>query len=208
MVQTIQAKNITLRTLIDDFGLHLVEDSSFFPEWKQHLPEVSDLENQQLDRIRAGFVNLLDYAPLLEGVIRMSVVDPLLFLCGFYLSPFHVRSEPSIEIQTEDEGTIVSGSLDTLVLKDRLWVLVVESKRASFSVEAGLAQILAYMMASPNPAQPCYGLITSGGSFMFVKLVKDNSLQYAVSKLFGIRDSGDFSTVFAILKQLGNLASY
>jgi len=207
MVQTIQAKNVTLRSLIDDFGMCLVEDPSFFPEWKQNLPEVSDLENQQLDRIRAGFVNLLDYAPLLEGVIRMSVVDPLLFLGGFYLSPFHVQSEPSIKIQTEDEGTIVTGSLDTLVLRDRLWVLVVESKRASYSVEAGLAQILAYMLASPNPAQPSYGMITSGGSFMFVKLVKGNSPQYAVSKLFGTRDPGDLSTVFAILKQFGNLVS-
>lgn len=205
MVQTIQAKNVTLRTLIDDFRIHLVEDSAFFPEWQETLPEVSDLEKQQLDRIRSGFVNLLDYAPLLEGVIRMSVVDPLLFLADFYLPPFHVRSEPSIEIQTEDEGIIITGSLDTLVLRNRLWVLVVESKRASYSVEAGLAQILAYMLASPNPDRPCYGMITSGGSFMFVKLVKDNPPQYAVSKLFGIRDPGDLSTVFAILKQFGNL---
>jgi len=205
MVQTIQAKNVTLRTLIDDFGVRLIRDSQFFSEWQTDLPDVSDSEKESLDRITNGFVNLLDYAPLLEGVIRMSVVDPLLFLVGFYLSPFHVRSEPSIEIQTEDEGIVITGSLDTLVLKDRLWVLVVESKRASYSVEAGLAQILAYMLASPNPDQPCYGMITSGGSFMFVKLVKGNPPQYAVSKLFGIRDPEDLATVFAILKRFGQL---
>jgi hypothetical protein len=205
MVQTIQAKNVTLRTLIDDFGIQLVRDSQFFSEWQTDLPDVSDSEKQSLDRITNGFVNLLDYAPLLEGVIRMSVVDPLLFLVGFYLSPFHVRSEPSIEIQTEDEGIVITGSLDTLVFKDRLWVLVVESKRASYSVEAGLAQILAYMVASPNPEQPCYGMITSGGSFMFVKLVKGNPPQYAVSKLFGIREPEDLATVFAILKRFGQL---
>jgi hypothetical protein len=205
MVQTIQAKNVTLRSLIDDFGIQLVRGSQFFSEWQTDLPDVSDSEKQSLDRITNGFVNLLDYAPLLEGVIRMSVVDPLLFLVGFYLSPFHVRSEPSIEIQTEDEGIIITGSLDTLVLKDRLWVLVVESKRASYSVEAGLAQILAYMLASPNPEQPCYGMITSGGSFMFVKLVKGNPPQYAVSKLFGIREPEDLATVFAILKRFGQL---
>jgi len=205
MVQTIQAKNVTLRTLIDDFGIQLVRDSQVFSEWQTDLPNVSDSEKQSLDRITNGFVNLLDYAPLLEGVIRMSVVDPLLFLVGFYLSPFHVRSEPSIEIQTEDEGIIITGSLDTLVLKDRLWVLVVESKRASYSVEAGLAQILAYMLASPNSEQPCYGMITSGGSFMFVKLVKGTLPQYAVSKLFGIREPEDLATVFAILKRFGQL---
>ncbi|MCY7273517.1 MAG: restriction endonuclease subunit R [Phormidesmis sp. CAN_BIN44] len=205
MVQTIQAKNVTLRTLIDDFGVRLIRDSQFFSEWQTDLPDVSDSEKESLDRITNGFVNLLDYAPLLEGVIRMSVVDPLLFLVGFYLSPFHVRSEPSIEIQTEDEGTVITGSLDTLVLRDRLWVLVVESKRASYSVEAGLAQILAYMLANPNPDQPCYGMITSGGSFMFVKLVKGNPPQYAVSKLFGIREPEDLATVFAILKRFGQL---
>lgn len=209
MVQTLQAQNVTLRTLIDDFGIRLVEDLSFFPEWRGRLPEVSEAEKQQLARIRAGFVNLLDYPPLLENVIRMSVVDPLLFLCGFYLPPFHVRSEPSISIQTEDEGIVITGSLDTLVLKDRLWVLVVESKRASYSVEAGLAQILAYMLAymlaSPSSEQPCYGMITSGGSFMFVKLVQGTPPQYAVSRLFGIREAEDLATVFAILKRFGQL---
>jgi hypothetical protein len=134
----------------------------------------------------------------------MSVVDPLLFLGGFYLSPFHVRSEPSIQLTDEDEGVVIVGSLDTLVLKDKLWVLVVESKRASYSVEAGLAQILAYMLASPNPDKPCFGLITSGGSFMFVKLVQDEPPQYATSRLFGIRNSSDLYSVFSILKYLGH----
>lgn len=207
MVQTIQAPKVTLRTLIGDFGMRLVRDPQFFPEWQTDLPSVSESEKQSLSRITDGFVNLLDYPPLLEGVIRMTVADPLLFLCGFYLPPFHVRSEPSIQIQTEDEGILITGSLDTLVLRDRLWVLVVESKRASYSVEAGLAQILAYMLASPNLDQPCYGMITSGGSFMFVKLVKSNPPQYAVSKLFGIREPEDLATVFAILKRLGDLVS-
>lgn len=205
MVQIVQAKTVTLRSLIDDFGIQLVREGQFFPEWQTDLPDVTDGERQSLDRIANGFINLLNYPPLLEGVIRMTVVDPLLFLGGFYLPPFHVRSEPSIEIQTEDEGILITGSLDTLVLKDRLWVLVVESKRASYSVEAGLAQILAYMLATPNPDQPCYGMITNGGSFMFVKLVKGNSPQYAVSKLFGIREPDDLVTVFAILKRFGDL---
>lgn len=207
MVQITQARNATLRTLIDDFGMRLVRDPQFFSEWQTDLPDVSDSEKQSLARIADGFVNLLDYPPLLEGVIHMSVADPLLFLCGFYLPPFHVRSEPSIQIQTEDEGVLITGSLDTLVLKDRLWVLVVESKRASYSVEAGLAQILAYMLASPDAVQPCYGMITSGGSFMFVKLVKGTPPRYGVSKLFGIREAEDLTAVFAILKRLGQLVA-
>jgi len=204
-VQTLQAKIVTLRDLIDNFGIQLVEDVQFFREWQENLPEVSDVEKQQLDRVKNGFINLLNYPPLLENAIRMSVVDPLLFLGGFYLAPFHIRSEPSIEITEEDQGVSIVGSLDTLVLKDKLWVLVIESKRASYSVEAGLAQILSYMLASPNPEKPCFGLITSGGSFMFVKLVQGKPPQYTTSRLFGIRNLGDLYTVFSILKRLGQL---
>ncbi|MBW4618074.1 MAG: restriction endonuclease subunit R [Cyanosarcina radialis HA8281-LM2] len=205
MVSVIQAKNVTLRTLIDDFGLQLVRDKQFFPEWQHDLPSLSEGEKQFLDRLLEGFLNLLNYPPLLEDVIRMSVVDPLLFLLGFYLPPFHVRSELPVEIAQEDEGILITGSLDTLVLQDRLWVLVVESKRVSFSVEAGLAQILCYMLGCPQVDRPTFGLLTNGSSFMFVKLVKADSPQYATSKLFGIRNEGDLLSVFQILKRLGEL---
>ncbi len=205
MVQTLQAKAVTLRDLIDRFGLQLVRDEQFFREWQEDLLSVTEVEQQFLDRVVEGFLNLLNYPPLLEDVVRMSIVDPLLFLGGFYLSPFHVRSEPSIELSDEEEEILITGSLDTLVLKDHLWVLVVESKRASFSVEAGLAQILSYMLATPTPDKPCFGLITSGGSFMFVKLVCDSSPQYSTSRLFGIRNPGDLTTVFQVCKHLGQL---
>jgi len=45
--------------------------------------------------------------------------------------------------------------MDVLVLKEQLWVLA-ESKKAVFSVEAGLAQILSYMLGNPAPDQPCW----------------------------------------------------
>lgn len=204
MVQTIQAKNVTLRDLMA-FGVQLVRDEQFFREWQNNLPQVTDLEQQLLDRVVDGFINLLNYPPLLEDVVRMSVLDPMLFLGGFYLPPFHVKSEQSVDITTEDEGVIVTGSLDVLVLKEHLWVLVVESKKAVFSVEAGLAQILSYMLGNPDPDQPCFGTIVTGGSFIFLKLVLGNPPQYATSKLFGIRNSEDLYTVFSILKRLGQL---
>ncbi|BAU16127.1 hypothetical protein LEP3755_66940 (plasmid) [Leptolyngbya sp. NIES-3755] len=205
MVQILQAKTITLRDLIDRFDLKLVRDEQFFHEWQNDLPIVTEVEQQFLDRVVDGFINLLNYPPLLEDVVRMAIVDPLLFLGGFYLPPFHVRSEPSIELSVEDDEVVISGSLDTLVLKDQLWVLVVESKRASFSVEAGLAQILTYMLATPTPERPCFGMITSGGSFMFIKLIPSPTPRYATSRLFGVRNRGDLTIVFQILKRLGEL---
>ena len=202
MVQTIQAKEIDLRYLIENFELRLIEDRDFFPEWQVDLPEITDLEKQLLDKVRAGFINLLNYPPLLEDVVRMAVLDPILFIGDFYLFPFYVKSEDSIDIISEDEGIIIKGKIDTLVLKDQFWVMVIESKKASFSTEEGLAQILAYTLGNPNPDQPSFGMITTGGSFIFLKLVKDKCPQYATSKLFGTRNPGDLYSVLQILKRL------
>jgi len=47
--------------------------------------------------------------------------------------------------------------------------------KAVFSVEAGLAQILSYMLGNPAPDQPCFGMIATGGSFIFLKLVKSTT---------------------------------
>ena len=208
MVQTIQAKEITLRDLIVKFGIQLVEDEQFFWEWQDNLPEVTEIDKQLLDKVKAGFVNLLNYPPLLEDVVRMAVLDPILFIGDFYLFPFYVRSEESVDIISDDEGVIVKGRIDTLVLKDQLWVMVVESKKAAFSIEEGLAQILAYMLGNPHPEKPSFGMITTGGSFVFVKLVKGELTQYALSKVFITRNPGnELYDVLRILKRLSQLVN-
>lgn len=202
MVQTIQTHNITLRDLIDRFGFQLVEDLQFFPEWQENLPEITDSEKQQLDKVKAGYINLPNYPPFLENVVRMSVLDPILFIGDFYLSPFHVKAEKSVTIAEEDEGVIVTGSLDVLVLRNQFWVMVIESKQASFSIEAGRAQLLAYMLANPHP-EPSFGMITTGGSFIFIKLIKGERPQYSLSKTFITLNPGnELYDVLKILKRL------
>ena len=208
MVQKIQAQNISLRDLIDRFDLQFVEDLQFFPEWQENLPEITDSEKQQLDKVKAGYINLLNYPPLLENVVRMSVLDPILFIGDFYLSPFHVKAEKSVTIAAEDEGVIVTGSLDVLVLRDQFWVMAIESKKATFSIEAGRAQMLAYMLANPHPERPSFGMITTGGSFIFLKLIKGERPQYGLSKTFITLNHGnelyDFMKIFKRLSQLIN----
>ncbi|MBW4690519.1 MAG: restriction endonuclease subunit R [Lyngbya sp. HA4199-MV5] len=206
MVQTLQAKNVTLRNLIDDFGLRLVQDNQFFREWQDDLPSITDSEKQFLDKVKEGYINLINYPPLLEKPIQIAILGPILFLGGFYLPPFQIRAEESIEIIAEDEGTIIRGQLDVLILKEQFWVMAIESKRFSFSMEAGLAQLLAYMLANPHPTKPGFGLIVTGGTFVFVKLVKDAVAQYAISNEFAIRNQGnELYDVFSILKRIGNL---
>ncbi|NET58843.1 MAG: hypothetical protein F6K47_22645 [Symploca sp. SIO2E6] len=79
MVQSLQVKDITLRYLIKSFGIQLIENDEFFPEWQDNLPEISDFQKRQLDQVKAGFINLQSYPQFSENLVRMAVLDPLLF---------------------------------------------------------------------------------------------------------------------------------
>ncbi|MDV2994017.1 MAG: hypothetical protein N4J56_003671 [Chroococcidiopsis sp. SAG 2025] len=206
MVQIIQAETVTLEELIALYGLQLVEDEQFFPEWQDNLPELTDLEKQLLDQVKAGYINLRNYPPLLENTVNTIVLSPLLFIGKFYLPPFHVKLEKSVEIETVDRETIIRGRIDFLLLNRQFWVTIIESKQVAYSVEAGLDQILAYMLAYPQSQQQVFGMITSGGSFMFIKLVKGNTPQYATSDIFDIRNrENELYSVLSILKRISQL---
>lgn len=204
MTRTIQAKEVTLLELETNYGLQIVYDEQFFPEWQDNLPAITDAEKQRLDRARASYTNLLKYPPLLENSVKMVILSPLLDLCDFYLSPFHIKSEKSVQITADDEGVTVRGNIDVLVLQEKLTVVVIESKQASFSVEAGKAQILSYMLSIANSNQPVFGLITNGASFLFIKLVKQQTPVYGFSRLFYLYNPGnELYNVLSILKRLG-----
>lgn len=208
MVQTIQSQEVNLRYLLDNFSLELVRDEEFFGEWQYDLPEISDLEKELLNQVQEGYFNLLQNPPFLEDIVRMAIVDPVLFIGKFFLHPYHIRSEESINLELADKEVIIRGRIDALVLKEKLWVMIIESKRAEFSIEAGLAQLLTYLLASPHVEHPNYGLIVTGGSFIFVKLVNTEIPQYATSKMFAIRNPGnELFDVLRILKRLSEIAN-
>ncbi|HEY9853161.1 MAG TPA: restriction endonuclease subunit R [Leptolyngbyaceae cyanobacterium] len=205
MVQTIQATELTLSDLESKFGIELVEDEQFFPEWVDNLPEITDIEKQRLDRVKASYLNLVKYS-LLEEAVKMVVVSPLLDMAGFYLPPFRLITENQVQIAIEDEQTIIKGKIDILVVKERFWVLVIESKRSGISLEAGLPQALAYMLGSPNLDKPVLGMLTNGSSFRFIKLVKENLPKYGLSNLFDIRDRGnELYDVLSIMKRFAEI---
>ena len=207
-MQAIQARNINLRYLIDNFGIQLVREPEFFPEWQRDLSELTDYDKQLLDKIKEGYFNLLNYPPLQFGVIRQAITAPLLFIGDFYLAPFYVKSEESIDIEVPDEDVIIKGRIDTLVLRDQLWVMIIESKKASFSIESGLAQILSYMLGNPTTDKPTFGMIATGSEFIFIKLVKGGTPQYATSAIFSMRNPGnDLYDVLKIFKKLIEIAS-
>lgn len=206
MVQVLQARNVTLQDLIAQFNLTLVEDERFFFEWREGLPSLSDAEMQVLDKVKAGYSNLRTYPPILEKAVQFSVLSPMLFLADFYLPPFRIQTEKSIEITVADGETIVRGQLDILLLRDGFWLMAIESKEFSFSPEVGIRQLLAYMLANLSRDRLMFGLMATGRIFQFVKLVMGDTPQYAMSDDFGIwnRVNGLYD-VFRIMKRIGQL---
>jgi predicted type IV restriction endonuclease len=203
MVQILQARNVTLGELSDRFGLELTKDEQFFQEWQLDRPEVTHAERERLDRVKSNFSDLLEYPPLLENTVKLVVLSPLLDLVNAYQKPFHIESEPSFEIVTEDEDTVIRGDVDVLVLWEKLWVLVIEAKRAAIDVDEGRAQLLSYMMANPVVEKPTFGMITNGRNFLFIKLMRQPAPRYALSRLFSLVNPGnELYSVLEILKRL------
>jgi predicted type IV restriction endonuclease len=201
MVQIIAADKITLYDLERRFQLQQTEDESFFWEWQGNLPALTDIEQQRLARVRATVANL-EQRSVLENTVKLAVVAPLMDLSGLFLPPFYVSTEDSVEIEATDNSIVVRGRIDILVLKDQLWVLVIESKRAEFSPKVGIPQVLSYMLAVPNPSFPLYGLVTNGTDFVFLKLLFQEVPRYARSRQFVLGQDHDLERVLQIFKQL------
>ncbi|MFH7027233.1 MAG: restriction endonuclease subunit R [Heteroscytonema crispum UTEX LB 1556] len=182
MVTVIQAQNINITDLEEKFGLQLSVSDQFFTEWFENLPEITEQEKQQLDRVKTNYLSLVKRRPISEEMVKMVVLAPLLDLAGFYHHPFYVvETEKSVEIAIEDKDEVVRGRIDVLVLQHQLWLLVIESKNAGFSLVTAIPQALAYMLNNPNPQRPAFGLVINGSHFIFLKLIKQDTLQYALS---------------------------
>ncbi len=206
MTQSIQAKTLTLHDVKTKFSLQLAESEEFFREWIDDLPEITEVEKRYLDKVKAGYTNSADY-PMIEDTVKMVVLAPLLFLADFYLNPFHIEAEKSVELVTVDDNILVRGSIDILLLIESFWVVVIEAKRAQYSLEAGLPQLLCYMLSNPNPDRPTFALLTNGSNFRFIKLIQQDTSQYALSYEFVIDRANDFYEVFRVLKRLSGIIS-
>ncbi len=207
MAQVISASELTLDEVETKFHLQQTEDEQFFSEWQDNLPELSEQEKQSLDQVKADFLYLNKY-PLFEEAVKMVVLSPLLTSAGFYRAPFRITEEVPIQIAVEEGGQIVRGRIDVLVIQKQFWVLVIESKQASFSLKNGIAQALSYMVAMPNPDQPIFGMVTNGSHFIFLKLILREIQQYALSDEFSLlKRRNDLYTVLGILKHIGQMMS-
>jgi len=205
MIQAIAAKDVTLRELKQNFGIQMSQDPAFFPEWLDGFATLSKEDRHLLDRVKANFLELMEDPPMLENTVKMVVLAPLLDLAGFYHKPFRIETETSVALEMKDEGTIIRGRIDVLVLKNRLWLLVIESKRSDFAVTRAIPQALAYMLSNSETVKPTFGMITNGNEFLFLKTSQQ---EYANSRLFSlVNPDNELYSVLQLLKHLGTKIS-
>jgi Type I restriction enzyme R protein N terminus (HSDR_N) len=160
------------------FPIDYATDPAFFLEWQQNLPSLTDVELAQLAHIQQRFIQHRDRSSLPEGTVDKLMISPLLDLAGLYDSRFTIRTEATVEINLEAEGEILQGRMDTLILADRIWILVVEAKNSTFALSVALPQLLTYMLSAPMTdgrsetiaGAAKFGLATNGEEFRFVKL--------------------------------------
>lgn len=199
------SSDISLYELEEQFGLKATDDSCF-TEWLSDSPPVSESDKQALNRVRSNYLNLIKRRFMSEEAVKMVVLSPLLDLAGFYQPPFAIETETSIKISAEDEGVIVKGNIDVLVVQRQLWILVIESKATKFDVMTALPQALAYML--DDPKRETLGLLVNGREFVFVKLTQQDTPQYSLSKAFSIlTPEQDLYDVLHLLKHIGGLIS-
>lgn len=61
---------------------------------------------------------------MLEEAVKIVVLSPLLDLAGFYQPPFRIKPEAEISIEATDseDGVVIRGEIDVLVVSGKLWV--------------------------------------------------------------------------------------
>ncbi|MEH2212989.1 type I restriction endonuclease [Nostoc sp.] len=204
-----QTKAITtLEDAENRFGFVRVENEQFFPEWYEGLSEITEAEKASVDVVRRRYIYHRAGGDLLEGTVILLLVSPILALSGFYDPPFRIKAESSVELILDDGEEILRGRIDILVLQDRLWVMVLESKKTTLSVWSAVPQALAYMMANPNPRKPVFGMVTNGDDILFVKVTQTNTPQYDLSRVFApFVSARKLYAVLQILKRIGQLIS-
>jgi hypothetical protein len=203
MPTTFAAEKLTLYDLEKSFDLTLCDRNDFFSEWRIDHLVISENEKDQLDRIKTNYIHL-SKRPMLEEMVKMVVLSPLLDIAGFYQPPFYSVAEKSVKVSVKDENLTIRGKIDVLVLQDRFWILVIESKQVGVSLQKGIPQAIAYMLANPNREKNVYGMVTNGSNFIFLKLVWQDIPVYGISDEYTLmRHENDLYEILQILKEIG-----
>ncbi|GBO55480.1 hypothetical protein APA_3631 [Pseudanabaena sp. lw0831] len=203
----------TVTTIVDaeqKFGLSRSESKNFFTEWYDQLPEIKAGDRASLEVLWRRYIYHRSGGHLLESTVMLLLVSPLLTITGLYDPPFLLKAKESVMIEIADSEETLQGRIDVLVLRDRIWIIVLESKKTMLSVWSALPQTLAYLMASPNgggthPAgnRPTFAMLTNGDDIVFVKL---EGKQYGMSQVLSpLVNQGELEVAWRGLRKIAEI---
>jgi hypothetical protein len=182
------------------FGLSRSESRDFFTEWYDQLPVINPSDRANLEILWQRYIYHRSGGHLLESTVMLLLVSPLLTISGLYDPPFRIKAEESITINVSDSEETLQGRIDVLVLRDRIWIIVLESKKTMLSVWSALPQTLAYLMASPNGDRSTFAMLTNGDDIVFVKL---EGKQYAMSQVLSpLVNQGELEMAWRVLRKI------
>jgi hypothetical protein len=182
------------------FGLIRSESRDFFTEWYDQSPDIHPNDRANLEILWQRYIYHRSGGHLLESTVMLLLVSPLLTIAGLYDPPFRIKAEESITINVSDSEETLQGRIDVLVLRDRIWIIVLESKKTMLSVWSALPQTLAYLMASPNGDRSTFTMLTNGDDIVFVKL---EGKQYAMSQVLSpLVNQGELEMAWLVLRKI------
>ncbi len=190
------------------YKLRPSKNAQFFTEWMGELPGLNENEILNLQRLKHRYLSYMEEDEISEGTVNIIMLHPLLDVMGLCDLPLRIRGEKFLKIEAigeeENEAKILQGRIDALVVRDRFWIVIIESKEYGFSVSRGVPQTLAYMMGNPFPETPIFGMITNGEEYIFIKVVRGEINEYGLSDLFSISNSlhNGLTEAMQVLKQL------
>ena len=205
--EILKVSPVSLASLRQNSGLKLTDAAEFVKEWEHDLPMLSSSEQQHLDTLRLGYLNHADHLNALPNLVEMAIVGPLLSLLGCFSHPFRIKNEKTFQVATPSPVGEIARKLHIWRLNETIWLMIVQLQGWELSIEAGLNQLISYLMFSPHTEKPLYGLVMTGGEFVLVKLQRNkDKVQYATSDVYVMRkqNNDDLYHVFRIMKSWVN----
>ncbi|NEP54751.1 MAG: type I restriction endonuclease subunit R, partial [Moorea sp. SIO3C2] len=103
--------------------------ADFFSEWQGELPALSPAEVDTLDRLKSRYRYYQVDGAITESTVNLILVSPLLELLGLCDPPYKLRGEKYVSIEIENGDTVLKGLIDELIVQDRFWLVLLETKR-------------------------------------------------------------------------------
>lgn len=176
------------------------------------LEPLTEIEQQDLLRIRNDFERYLSAGKVSEGLVKFLTLAPLMRLAGFYDVPIVLTMEDSIAISVEDEDTTITGRMDILAVNNAqetsgpaFWILVIEAKNSKVEAFEGLPQLLTYAFKSLDQQLSTWGLVTNGLRYLFVHLNRGNTPTYQLLPELNLIDTDRLIQLLQVLKAICKL---